>query len=205
MNNLMLEIENINWDKVNGLIPVIIQDHNTLQVLMLGYMNNEALQQTILTKKVTFYSRTKQRLWVKGETSGNELSVISIVADCDNDTLLIHVQPKGPACHLNNRSCFGTENAPGLGILAKLEMLIEQRGRDRPSNSYVAKLFAEGNSRIAQKIGEEGLELALASVLGVKENIKNEAADLLFHLLVLLRQCRMSLMEVLTELHERAT
>ncbi|CAL7959161.1 putative bifunctional phosphoribosyl-AMP cyclohydrolase/phosphoribosyl-ATP pyrophosphatase [Gammaproteobacteria bacterium] len=193
----------LNWDKANGLIPTIIQDSYTLQVLMLGYMNKEALQKTHETGKVTFYSRTKQRLWVKGETSGNSLEVIDILADCDGDTLLVMAKPNGPTCHLGTQSCFGEKNISKLSTLTQLETLITQRYQERPTNSYVTKLFDEGSHRIAQKVGEEGVEVALACLLGIKENTIKEGADLLFHLLVLLRQCRIDLVEVLAELQDR--
>ncbi|MEI8055440.1 MAG: bifunctional phosphoribosyl-AMP cyclohydrolase/phosphoribosyl-ATP diphosphatase HisIE [bacterium] len=193
----------LNWDKVNGLIPAVIQDSYTLQVLMLGYMNKEALQKTYETGKVTFYSRTKQRLWTKGEISGNSLEVISILADCDNDTLLVMAKPNGPACHLGTQSCFGEKNTSKLNILTKLETLILQRYQERPTNSYVTKLFNEGSHRVAQKVGEEGVEVALACLLGIKENTVKESADLIFHLLVLLRQCNIDLVEVLAELQDR--
>ena len=199
----MNEKLNLNWDKVEGLIPVIIQDQQTLQVLMLGYMNQEALNQTINTKKVTFFSRTKQRLWVKGETSNNFLELIDIQHDCDNDCLLIQVKPLGPTCHLDTTSCFGTTDAPGLGILGKLDRVIAERYQTRPEKSYTTKLFNEGIYRIAQKVGEEGVEVALAGVSGNKENIKNEATDLIFHLLVLLRQTGVSLDDILLEARKR--
>lgn len=204
MKNKKIKIEGLNWDKVSGLIPAIIQDSATFQVLMLGYMNQEALKKSIQTGRVTFYSRIKKRLWTKGETSGNDLTLVGMIPDCDNDSLLVFVKPSGLSCHLNNRSCFGKNDAPGLGILAKLEAIIDQRFHDRPANSYVTKLFEEGIRRIAQKVGEEGVEVALAGVIGSKENIKNEVADLLFHLLVLLKECRIDLAEVMEELSRRA-
>jgi phosphoribosyl-AMP cyclohydrolase / phosphoribosyl-ATP pyrophosphohydrolase len=200
-----IDIEALNWEKVSGLMPAIIQDNATHQVLMLGYMNKEALQKSIETGKITFFSRTKKRLWTKGETSGNDLSLVSIIPDCDNDTLLVLVKPSGPSCHLNNPSCFGKDDAPaGLGILAKLEAIVDQRYQDRPANSYVTTLFEEGVRRIAQKVGEEGVEVALAGVVGSKDDTVNETADLLFHLLVLLRECRIDLAEVMQELNRRA-
>ncbi len=204
MINDKIEVEALNWDKVNGLIPAIIQDFSTMQVLMMGYMNQEAFIKSIETGKVTFYSRTKKRLWTKGEASGNDLTLVNMIPDCDNDTLLVFVKPSGPSCHLNNRSCFGISDAPGLGMLAKLEAIIEQRYQERPMNSYVTTLFEEGVRRIAQKVGEEGVELALAGVVGSREDIKNEAADLLFHLLMLLRECRIDLVEVMQVLNRRA-
>lgn len=204
MKNKMIEIKLLNWEKVNGLIPAVIQDSSTLQVLMLGYMNQGALQKSIDTGKITFYSRTKKRLWTKGEVSGNDLTLVSVIPDCDNDTLLVMVKASGPSCHLNNRSCFGKNDAPGLGMLAKLETIIEQRYQDRPANSYVTKLFEGGIQRIAQKVGEEGVEVALAGVTGARDDIKNEAADLLFHLLVLLKECRIDLVEVMHILNRRS-
>ncbi len=200
-----IDMSVLNWDKVSGLIPAIIQDSVTQQVLMLGYMNQEALQQTLETGHVTFYSRTKKRLWVKGETSGHRLTLVSTQPDCDNDALLIAVKPKGPSCHLNNRSCFEKSDAPGLGILTTLEIILDQRYRDRPKNSYSAKLFEEGVNRIAQKVGEEGVEVALAGVVGSQEDLKNEAADLIFHLLILLKEREVGLMDICYELNRRLT
>ena len=193
----------VNWDKVGELIPAIIQDSYTLQVLMMGYMNKDSLQQTCDTGKVTFYSRTKQRLWVKGETSGNTLDVVDILSDCDGDTLLVLAKPNGFTCHLGVQSCFGEKNIFGLGYLSALESLIEERYQKRPENSYVTKLFEEGGHRIAQKVGEEGVEVALASVMGEKDNVKKETADLLFHILVLLKYSHIGLVEVLMELQAR--
>ena len=204
MNNETFKVGSLNWDKVDGLMPVVIQDCATLQVLMLGYMNQEALQKTIESQKVTFYSRTKKRLWMKGETSGNDLELVRITPDCDNDTLLVLVNPSGPTCHLDKRSCFGNEDAPGLGMLSKLEATIDRRYQDRPANSYVTQLFADGIRRIAQKVGEEGVEVALASVTGSKVDIKNEVADLLFHILVLLRGCDIKLVDIMQVLNRRS-
>jgi phosphoribosyl-AMP cyclohydrolase / phosphoribosyl-ATP pyrophosphohydrolase len=193
----------INWEKVNGLIPAIIQDNASKQILMLGYMNEEAWQQTLISNKVTFYSRSRKKLWTKGETSGNELHVIDISLDCDNDTLLIQVNPVGPCCHRNTYSCFGEADPTVLSVIFSLELLLEQRYQQRPANSYVSQLFAAGMSRIAQKVGEEGVEVALAGVSGIKENIINESADLLFHLLVLLKQSGINFTEVCAELNNR--
>lgn len=202
MINQKIEMEKLNWDKGDGLIPAIIQDCTTLQVLMLGYMNSEALEETLKTGNVTFYSRTRKRLWVKGETSGNYLSLVNIIPDCDNDALVVSVKPKGLSCHLNNTSCFnGSESS--LDILSNLEFIINQRCEHRPPNSYVAKLFAEGRRRIAQKVGEEAVEVVLASVSGTETDVINEAADLLFHLLVLLRECHINLMDVTLALKAR--
>ncbi len=169
----------------NDLIPAIIQDSKTLQVLMLGYMNQEAYDKTLATKKVTFYSRSKQRLWVKGETSGNYLNLVSIEQDCDQDTLLIKAIPEGPACHLNTTSCFGTQGAQGVGFLAHLEQVIIQRTQDKPEGSYTAKLMQEGILRLAQKVGEEGVEVALAAV-AEPDKFCEEMSDLWYHALMLL-------------------
>lgn len=197
-------IESLNWEKVNGLMPAIVQDSSSLQVLMLGYMNKEALQLTIETQRVTFYSRTKKRLWTKGETSGNYLTFVNVLSDCDKDTLLIQAKPVGLSCHLNNRSCFEKSASSEFMILSNLESIIKQRYEERPANSYVSNLFNEGLYRIAQKLGEESIEVALASVSQIQTHIINETADLLFHLLVLLRQCQVNLKDVLAELNRRA-
>lgn len=195
-----IEFESLNWDKANGLLPVIIQDNTTFQVLMLGFMNKEALQQTIQTGKITFYSRTKKRLWVKGETSGNYLTFVKMFPDCDKDTLLIFSNPTGPACHFNTSSCFGEKN---ISVLSSLEMTIKNRYEKRPSDSYTTELFNQGIERITQKVGEESIEVIIAALRGSTNNIINETADLLFHLLVLLRQCKIDLMDVMTELDRR--
>ena len=181
-----MKIENfdsLDWDKQQGLLPVIVQDANNLQILMLGYMNREALTTTQKEKLVTFYSRSKQRLWKKGETSGHVLTVVSIEADCDNDTLLIQAIPAGPTCHLNRASCF--EAAP-RNFIADLDALLEQRQQTMPENSYTTKLFQSGVRRIAQKVGEEGVETALAAVAQDDNDLLNEASDLVYHLMVLL-------------------
>jgi len=176
--------DSLAWDKQDGLLPAIVQDANTRQVLMLGYMNREALEATQEEKFVTFFSRSKQRLWKKGETSGHVLAVVSIEADCDNDTLLIQAIPAGPTCHLNRASCF--ENAPA-DFIGKLDALLEQRQREMPEGSYTTKLFQSGVRRIAQKVGEEGVETALAAVAQDEKDLLNEASDLVYHLMVLLR------------------
>jgi phosphoribosyl-ATP pyrophosphohydrolase/phosphoribosyl-AMP cyclohydrolase len=169
----------------DNLIPAIIQDNNTQQVLMLGYMNQEAYDQTLSTQQVTFYSRSKQRLWVKGETSGNYLTLVSMTLDCDQDTLLVKVIPKGPACHLNTTSCFGDQGAQGVGFLAYLEQVIIKRMQENPEGSYTAKLMQEGVLRLAQKVGEEGVEVALAAV-AEQDKLCDEMADLWYHALMLL-------------------
>ncbi len=176
----------IDFNKMNGLVPAIIQNADTLQVLMLGFMNEEALKKTIEEGRVTFFSRTKNRLWMKGETSGDFLNVVSITKDCDDDTLLILAKPEGNTCHTGRESCF--ENAPKNEIawLSKLEKVIDERRQADPEKSYTAKLFARGIKRMSQKVGEEGLETALAATAGT-DDFKDECADLLFHLAVLLR------------------
>ena len=181
-----MDIKTLDFEKGNGLIPAIIQDDRTMEVLMLGYMNKEALEKTIETGQVTFFSRSRNTLWTKGETSGNFLKLVAMEQDCDNDTLLVRVIPMGPACHLGTKSCFGAFADAPLEWLPLLEEIIEKRKRDdNPDVSYTARLFKRGLSRIAQKVGEEGLETALAAVTD-DPNFIGEASDLIFHLLVLL-------------------
>ncbi len=192
--------ESLAWDKQDGLIPAIVQSADTQQVLMLGYMNREALSQTLATAHVTFYSRSKQRLWTKGETSGHVLKVTAIDADCDADTVLVQAQPQGPTCHLGRQSCFPTAPA---NFLAELDHFIAQRERERPTGSYTTQLFESGIKRIAQKVGEEGVETALAAVAGDHEELSNEAADLLYHLIVLLQASGLSLHDALAVLKRR--
>ena len=176
---------NIDFNKGDGLVPVIIQNAQTMQVLMLGYMNKEALDQTIETKKVTFYSRSKKRLWMKGESSGNILSVIDIKMDCDHDSLLIFANPKGPTCHTGSTSCFKEETAKGF--IYELEKTINDRVNSKDSKSYTNELYQKGINKIAQKVGEEAVELVIEAKDSNDELFKNEAADLLYHLLILLR------------------
>ena len=179
-----INVDALDWNKQNGLLPAIIQDANSQQVLMLGYMNREALAATQKDGLVTFYSRSKQRLWKKGETSGHVLTVVSIEADCDNDTLLVQAIPAGPTCHLNRASCF--VEAPD-NFVGRLDALLEQRQQSMPEGSYTTKLFQSGVRRIAQKVGEEGVETALAAVAQDEKDLLNEASDLVYHLMVLLR------------------
>lgn len=194
------ELDNLDWAKGDGLLPVIVQDAANLRVLMLGYMNAEALAATQASGQVTFYSRSKQRLWKKGETSGHVLELVSIAADCDNDTLLVLANPQGPTCHLRRASCF--PDAPG-DFLADLDTLIAQRERERPAGSYTTGLFEDGVRRIAQKVGEEGVETALAAVVQDDEALLGEAADLMFHLAVLLRSRGLSLNDAVRVLEQR--
>jgi phosphoribosyl-ATP pyrophosphohydrolase/phosphoribosyl-AMP cyclohydrolase len=172
------------WDKQGGLLPAIVQDAQTHRVLMLGYMDREALAATLASRKVAFHSRSRQRLWTKGESSGHVLDLVSIQADCDHDTLLVQAHPRGPTCHLGTASCF--PGAPA-DFMAELDAVIAQRGGDSPGSSYTSRLLAEGVHRIAQKVGEEGVEVALAAVVQDDAALLGEAADLLYHLAVLLR------------------
>jgi phosphoribosyl-ATP pyrophosphohydrolase/phosphoribosyl-AMP cyclohydrolase len=203
----MIGPDELDWSKSGGLLPAIVQDAESGAVLMLGYMNREALAATQSSGRVTFWSRSKQRLWTKGETSGHFLQVRDMAADCDADTLLILATPHGPVCHLGTRSCFGEsppQAAAGrIGFLATLEGVIAERLSTRPEGSYTAKLMAEGTRRIAQKVGEEGLELALASVAQPDDEVVAEAADLVYHLMLLLKARHLSLPRVVAELEAR--
>lgn len=194
----------LNFDKSNGLIPAVIQDSKTKRVLMLGYMDRMALEETRKSGKVTFYSRSKQRLWTKGETSGNFLNLDSIQADCDGDTLLISVRPQGPTCHLGTDTCFGSDNKEnGIQFLQELQKIIKNRKETAPEGSYTASLFAAGINKIAQKVGEEAVEVIIEAKETETGNLKNETADLLFHLLVLLEHKEVSLAEVVNVLKTR--
>ena len=184
MNLATTYLDALAWDKQGGLLPAIVQDAATLRVLMLGYMDRAALGATFASGKVTFFSRSKGRLWTKGESSGNVLELVSIDTDCDGDTLLVQARPQGPTCHLQRASCFPDAPADGL---AELDVLIARRERERPRGSYTTKLFEDGIRRIAQKVGEEGVEAALAAVAQDDAALLAEAADLLYHLTVLLR------------------
>lgn len=193
-------IDRLSWDKQDGLLPAIVQDAATLRVLMLGYMNRQALAQTLASGHVTFYSRSRQRLWTKGETSGNVLQLLAIEADCDGDTLLVQARPQGPTCHLGRDSCF--EHAP-TDFLAELDRLVARRERERPPGSYTTRLFEQGRRSIAQKVGEEGVETALAGVVQDDAALCGEVADLLYHLLVLLRARGLSLDDAVAVLKSR--
>ena len=185
---------NLDFDKTDGLVPAIVQHANTMQVLMLGYMNKEAVDKTIAEGKVTFFSRTKNRLWTKGEESGNYLLVDEILQDCDNDTLLIKAFPQGPTCHTGSTTCFNEETPKGF--LYKLENIIEQRIADNDESSYTAKLFARGVNKVAQKVGEEAVELVIESKDNNLDLFKNEAADLLYHFIILLKTKNQKLEEI---------
>jgi phosphoribosyl-ATP pyrophosphohydrolase/phosphoribosyl-AMP cyclohydrolase len=195
---------NIDFSKGKGLVPVVIQDNTTLEVLMVGYMNEEALIKTRKEKKVTFFSRSKNRLWTKGETSGNYLDVVEITADCDNDSILIKVNPAGPVCHTGSTSCFGDEGAKGF--VYQLEHIINQRIENNVVDSYTNKLYKKGINKVAQKVGEEAVELVIEAKDNNIDLFKNEAADLLYHLLILLKTKGVNLQsieEVLKERHKK--
>lgn len=194
----------IDFDKGGGLVCAVVQDWRTLQVLMVAWMDRAALDETLSTGEATFFSRSRQARWRKGETSGNRLTVKGIVADCDGDTLLVLAEPAGPACHLGAASCFGDATAPGVGRLAALERTVEARAVMAPEESRTAKLLARGVKRVAQKVGEEGVETALAGAAGSDEELCNESADLLYHLAVLLKARGLNFNDVMAVLAERA-
>jgi len=198
-------VEKVNWEKNSGLIPAIAQDKYTGAVLMLGYMNREALVATLENQVVIFYSRSKQRLWMKGETSGNRLLLKSICLDCDQDTLLMQVEAVGPTCHTGDLSCFGDVQKPKLQILNDLEQLIESRINQLPENSYTADLVRSGIQRLAQKVGEEAVEVVVATLAQDNTAVINESADLLYHLMVLLKVLKLGLEELLDCLTARST
>jgi len=187
-------MEPIDFNKGNGLVPAVIQDYSTLQVLMLGYMNEEAFRKTQQEGKVTFFSRSRNRLWTKGETSGNFLIVKEITIDCDNDALLIKVDPSGPVCHTGTKSCFG--EGTSKGFIYKLEQIINQRVDNNIGESYTNKLFRKGINKVAQKVGEEAVELIIEAKDDDPELFKNEAADLLYHLLILLKTKKVSFSDI---------
>jgi phosphoribosyl-AMP cyclohydrolase / phosphoribosyl-ATP pyrophosphohydrolase len=197
-------MEQIDFTKGNGLVPVVIQDNNTLQVLMVGYMNEEALEKTRKEKKVTFFSRSKNRLWTKGETSGNYLHIKEVLTDCDNDSILIKVNPAGSVCHTGSTSCFGDESAKGF--IYELEHIINQRIKNNTKESYTNQLYKKGINKVAQKVGEEAVELVIEAKDDNIDLFKNEAADLFYHLLVLLKAKDVNLQsieEVLKERHKK--
>ena len=195
---------NIDFKKGGGLVPAIIQNADTLQVLMLGYMNEEALRATQNSGYITFYSRSRDCLWQKGETSGNTLSLVNITADCDNDTLLVRAHPAGPTCHEGTISCFGSQGAQGLGWLADLTTLIESRKKMDPDKSYTAKLLQGPLTKCAQKVGEEGVETVIAALAQTDAELTSEAADLIYHLMVLLAAKNITLADIAQELLDRS-
>ena len=202
MNNE--QINTLNWPD-NKLLPAIVQHAISGKVLMQGYMNPDALSHTLNSGDVTFFSRSKQRLWTKGESSGHVLKLVSIDSDCDADSLLVQALPQGPTCHMGSETCWhdNSANSPQLAFLYDLEQIIKARESADPASSYTASLFAKGVKRIAQKVGEEGVESALAAMAGDKEELANEAADLIFHLLVLLRSQSLELNDVVKVLQQR--
>ncbi|ENJ1789666.1 bifunctional phosphoribosyl-AMP cyclohydrolase/phosphoribosyl-ATP diphosphatase HisIE [Vibrio parahaemolyticus] len=197
--------ERINWEKVDGLVPAIVQDFQSSQVLMMGYMNQDALAKTGETGQVTFFSRTKERLWTKGEASGNVLQLVNISLDCDNDTLLVRVNPIGPTCHTGTTTCWDgdAQEESQMVWLHQLEQLLAARKSADPDSSYTASLYARGTKRISQKVGEEGVEVALAATSGDKAELVCESADLIYHLLVLLQDQGLSMNDVVNKLKER--
>ncbi len=197
------EILKLDYDKMGGLVPAIIQDNVTRHVLMLGFMNEEALHKTIETGKVTFFSRTKGRLWTKGEQSGNFLYVKSIVPDCDNDTLLIKVTPAGPVCHTGSDTCFGEKNDDDFLFIQYLQDFIEKRKREMPEGSYTTSLFNSGINRMAQKVGEEAVETVIEATNGTDDRLIYEASDLLYHLIVLLTSKGYRIEDLARELKKR--
>ena len=206
MSTEAFQIEKVDFAKSDGLVPAIVQDADTGAVLMMAYMNREALEQTLARKRAVFFSRSKQRLWEKGETTGHTLDVVTIVADCDQDTLLVTARPRGPACHNGTLTCFGNEPraaATPIAFLARLEAVIAQRATEKPEASYTARLLDKGVQRVAQKVGEEGVELALAGAAQGDDKVIEESADLLFHMLVLLRARGVSLVQVVRQLEAR--
>ncbi|NJM14325.1 MAG: bifunctional phosphoribosyl-AMP cyclohydrolase/phosphoribosyl-ATP diphosphatase HisIE [Bacteroidales bacterium] len=195
----------LDFNKLNGLVPAIVQDSKTKTVLMVGFMNQEALHKTKEIGLVTFYSRTKNRLWTKGEESGNHLKVVEILEDCDNDTLLIKAMPTGPVCHTGQDTCFSEKNSLGTGFLDVLQAVIDQRKRDMPAGSYTTKLFEKGINKIAQKVGEEAVELVIESKDNNSDLFINEAADLMYHLIVLLTAKGFTIADVAQVLENRHT
>ena len=197
---------NIDFEKMGGLVPAIIQDADTRQVLMLGFMNEEAYQKTLQTSHVTFWSRTRQTLWTKGETSGNFLNLVDMKIDCDNDTLLVKVHPDGPTCHTGTDTCWGEDNvqqASPLLFLGELQSFIDKRKEEMPEGSYTTSLFTKGINKIAQKVGEEALETVIEATNGTKEHLVYEASDLLYHLLVMLTEKGLRIEDVAAELQKR--
>jgi len=196
------QLARLDWEKTDGMMPAIVQHAVSGEVLMHGYMNQQALAKTLEIGKVTFWSRTKQRLWTKGETSEHYLNVVSITPDCDNDTLLVLVNPVGPTCHRGTSSCFSPAAADWT-FLYQLEQLLAERKHADPKSSYTASLYASGTKRIAQKVGEEGVETALAATVNDREELTNEASDLIYHLLVLLQDQDLDLSRVIENLRQR--
>lgn len=199
----MIEISTINFEKTNGLVPCIVQDAQTFQVLMLAFMNSESIRITLESKKVTFFSRSKNRIWTKGETSGNFLNLVSMELDCDQDSILCKVNPVGATCHTGKNTCWNDEKQSSFAVLEDLEYRIKERFLTEPENSYITNLKKKGLNKIAQKVGEEAVEVVIEAIGGTRELLLEESADLLFHFLVLLRAKEISLEEVLNILNKR--
>ena len=197
------DVAGLDWDKMNGLLPAIVQDRRSGRLLMLGYMDREALEMTLDSGLATFFSRSRNRLWQKGETSGHRLHVETIFADCDNDTLLVLAEPEGPTCHTGTESCFGGNVVRGPGWLAELSRVVHQRSQANDEASYTRRLLAKGTGRIAQKVGEEGVEVALAAVSRPPQECAEELADLLYHVAVLMESLGLGWEEVTAILQER--
>lgn len=201
-------MNSVNWEKGDGLVPAIVQDAQSGDVLMLGYMNADALEQSLATNKVTFFSRSKQRLWMKGESSGNELDLVSVALDCDQDTLLVKANPKGPVCHTGSETCFGKRSGftpeSDVSFLLQLQKVIQSRKEEPSTGGYTSSLFDSGINRIAQKVGEEGVETVIAALKQDDVSLVGEASDLLYHLIVLLTERNLSLEDVITELKGRS-
>ena len=197
------DVAGLAWDKMDELLPALVQDAHTGQILMLGYMSREALEATLGSGFATLFSRSKGRLWQKGETSGNRLAVTGVFTDCDDDALLVKAEPEGPTCHLGTTSCFSEEGAEGVGFLATLARIVHQRAQTGDETSYTARLLAEGPAKIAQKVGEEGVEVALAAVTRDKEGCIEETADLIYHLTVLMEVRGYSWDDIAAKLKER--
>ena len=194
----------IDFEKMGGLVPAIIQDATTKNVLMLGFMNEEAYEKTLATKHVTFWSRTRNTLWTKGETSGHFLNLVDMKIDCDNDTLLVRVNPVGPTCHTGTDTCWGEENEVNpLLFLSELQSFIDKRKQEMPEGSYTTSLFTKGINKIAQKVGEEALETVIEATNGTDDHLVYEASDLLYHLIVLLTEKGLRIEDVAEELHKR--
>ena len=193
----------LDFNKMDGLVPAIIQDADTAKVLMLGFMNEEAYNKTVETGLVTFYSRTRQRLWTKGEESGNSLDVVTIKEDCDHDTLLIQVHPRGPVCHTGTDTCWGEENHEPIMFLKELQHFIQKRHEEMPEGSYTTSLFESGINKMAQKVGEEAVETIIEAANGTNERLVYEGSDLLYHLIVMLTAKGLSIEDLASELEER--
>lgn len=196
-------VSELAWEKMDNLLPCIVQNAKSGKMLMQGFMNQEALKVTLETGKVTFFSRSKQRLWTKGESSGHTLDLVDISVDCDGDSILALANPNGPTCHKGTESCWADASAPEMTFIAELEQVLAKRKNADPDSSYTASLYAKGIKRIAQKVGEEGVETALAATVQDLDELKNESADLLYHLIVLLSASNLSLSDVIAVLKER--